>query len=349
MDSVRISAWYLPVIEFAGLATTAVVVGVGGWLVHQGEVSLGTIAFFVLTLANLFEPVQQLTQLFNTVQSAGAGLNKLFELLDTRSRRARAAGAVDLPDQARSRSRTSRSRIRVDERVGAAATSSWRSRPGSGSRSSARPARASRRWPSSIARLYDPQRGSVTFGGVDLRDAHAVVRCASGSSSCRRRASSSTARSATTCASLEPTRPTPRSTPRCASSVRTSGSRAARGLDTEVRERGQRLSAGEKQLVSLARAALADPAVLVLDEATSTLDPGTEALVEQAMDRLMDGRTVDRHRPPAVDRRAGRPRRRRRRRRPGRARHARRAGRPGRPLRRALRQLGGVGRLIGPR
>mgnify|MGYP006171777593 CR=1 FL=1 len=64
------------------------------------------------------------------------------------------------------------------------------------------------------------------------------------------------------------------------------------GLDTEVRERGSRLSAGEKQLVSLARAALADPAVLVLDEATSSLDPGTEALVEAAVDRLLEGRTV---------------------------------------------------------
>ena len=64
------------------------------------------------------------------------------------------------------------------------------------------------------------------------------------------------------------------------------------GLDTEVRERGSRLSAGEKQLVSLARAALADPAVLVLDEATSSLDPGTEALVEAAVERLMEGRTV---------------------------------------------------------
>ncbi len=64
------------------------------------------------------------------------------------------------------------------------------------------------------------------------------------------------------------------------------------GLDTEVRERGSRLSAGEKQLVSLARAALADPEVLVLDEATSSLDPGTEAVVEAAVERLMEGRTI---------------------------------------------------------
>jgi ABC-type multidrug transport system fused ATPase/permease subunit len=64
------------------------------------------------------------------------------------------------------------------------------------------------------------------------------------------------------------------------------------GLDTEVRERGSRLSAGERQLVSLARAALANPELLVLDEATSNLDPGTEAIVEAAMVVLMEGRTV---------------------------------------------------------
>ena len=64
------------------------------------------------------------------------------------------------------------------------------------------------------------------------------------------------------------------------------------GIHTEVRERGSRLSAGERQLVSLARAALVDPAVLVLDEATSNLDPGTEAVVEQALESLMNGRTT---------------------------------------------------------
>ena len=65
-----------------------------------------------------------------------------------------------------------------------------------------------------------------------------------------------------------------------------------RGLDTEVRERGSRLSGGERQLVSLARAALADPTILVLDEATSSLDPGTERVVELALDRLTENRTV---------------------------------------------------------
>ena len=66
----------------------------------------------------------------------------------------------------------------------------------------------------------------------------------------------------------------------------------ADGLDTEVHERGANFSAGERQLISLVRAALADPAVVVLDEATSSLDPGTELLVEHALERLMEGRTV---------------------------------------------------------
>ena len=99
MDSVRIQAWYLPVIEFAGIGTTAAVVAVGGFLVFDDLVTLGTVTFFVLTLSNLFEPVQQLSQLFNVLQSAGAALNKLFELLDTRVDVPERQGAIDLPER----------------------------------------------------------------------------------------------------------------------------------------------------------------------------------------------------------------------------------------------------------
>ena len=99
MRSVKISAWYLPVIEFAGLLTTAIAVGVGGYWVYTGEISVGTVTFFVLTLSNLFEPIQQLSQLFNIVQSAGAALNKLFELLDTPVDVPERFGAVDLPER----------------------------------------------------------------------------------------------------------------------------------------------------------------------------------------------------------------------------------------------------------
>jgi len=150
-----------------------------------------------------------------------------------------------------------------------------------------------------MARLYDPTRspssgltGVVRFGGVDLREASlkelreriVVVPqegfCFSGSI----RDNVRIARADATDAEVE-------------SALASIGAlerfeQFPDGLDTDVRERGSRLSAGERQLVALARAALVDPAVLVLDEATSNLDPGTEAEVEAALERLMRGRTV---------------------------------------------------------
>ena len=325
----------------SGVAATGAVVGVGGWLVHQGTVSVGTVAAFVLLLSSVFEPVQQLSQLFNSVQSAGAALHKLYDLLDTEPEVDEAAGAVDLPAERRPRGRRRHVLLRRRRATGAARRRRSPSPPASGWRWSARPVPASRPWPSSWP-------GSTTRRPAPSASAASTCgrprwpRCASASSSCPRRASCSAAPSATTSAWRGPERPTRTSTPRCAPSARWEHFAAfPDGLDTEVRERGSRLSAGERQLVSLARAALVDPAVLVLDEATSNLDPGTEAAVEGAMERLMQGRTtiVVAHRLSTVrraDRIAvvdhGRP---------GRARHPRRAGRPaGRPLRRPRRRLG---------
>jgi len=291
MDSVRISAWYLPVIEFAGVFTTAVAVGVGGWLVHRGDVTIGTVTFFLLTLSNLFEPVQQLSQLFNTVQSAGAGLNKLYELLDTPPDVPEAADAVDLP---------ANGAIDVDhlsfryghdgpwvlhdvtlsiapgERLALVGPT------GAGKSTLAK----------LIARLYDPVEGRVRYAGIDLR--RASLR------SLRQRICvvpqegflfNGTIRDNVRIAKQDATDAEVDDALR-AIGVFERFSQLPAGLDTEVRERGSRLSAGEKQLVSLARAALADPSVLVLDEATSSLDPGTELLVEVALERLMESRTV---------------------------------------------------------
>ena len=143
-----------------------------------------------------------------------------------------------------------------------------------------------------VSRLYDPTEGTVRFGGVDVREARL--------DSLRRRIvvvpqegflfhgtileNIRLARAGATDAevldALE------------AIGVRERFTSLPQGLQTEVQERGSRFSAGERQLVSLARAALADPAVLVLDEATSSLDPGTEVVVEHALNRLMEGRTV---------------------------------------------------------
>jgi ATP-binding cassette, subfamily B, bacterial len=296
MRSVAISAWYLPVIELAGWGTTALALGVGGWWVHEGMLTVGTVAFFVLTLSNLFEPVQQLSQLFNMVQSAGAGLYKLYELLDTPMDVRERPGAVDLAGSGDS---ADSGDVEVDGvsfaygdgptvlrdvslRIPAGTRLALVGPTGAGKSTLAK----------LVARLYDPTSGSVRLGGVDLRDAtlaslrgRIVVIPQEGflfNGSIRDNVR--LARAEATDVEVD-------------DALRAVGAyeRFAAlpdGLDTEVRERGSRLSAGEKQLVSLARAALADPAVLVLDEATSSLDPGTEVLVESAVDRLLDGRTV---------------------------------------------------------
>jgi ATP-binding cassette subfamily B protein len=290
MRSVAISAWYLPVIELAGWGTTALALGVGGWWVHEDMLTVGTVAFFVLALSNLFEPVQQLSQLFNMVQSAGAGLHKLYELLDTDVDVPERPGAVDLPrggdvevDGVSFAYADGPAVLRdVSLRIPAGARLALVGPTGAGKSTLAK----------LVARLYDPTEGSVRFGGVGLRDATleslrgriVVIPQEGFLFNGTIRDNVRLARAGATDAEVDDALRAVGAYDRFAA--------LAEGLDTEVRERGSRLSAGEKQLVSLARAALADPAVLVLDEATSSLDPGTEALVEGAVDRLLEGRTV---------------------------------------------------------
>jgi ATP-binding cassette subfamily B protein len=290
MHSVKISVWYFPLVEAAGILGTAAVVYFGGRLVDDDVVTLGTVAAFVLYLATLFEPIQQLSQLFNTLQSAGAALEKLYVLLDTPVEVAEHPGAVDLPR---------RGAIDVDGvsfaygdgpvvLAGVSLTVAPGERlalvgpTGAGKSTLAK----------LVARLYDPTEGSVSLGGVDLRRATlrslreriVVVPQEGFLFNGTIRDNVRIAREGATDREVD-------------DAMRALGSyeRFAAlpdGLDTEVAARGSRLSAGERQLVSLGRAALADPDVLVLDEATSSLDPGTEVAVEDALERLMAGRTV---------------------------------------------------------
>jgi ATP-binding cassette subfamily B protein len=98
MHSVKVSMWYFGLVEFAGIFASALIVGMGGWLVHRGSVSVGTVVAFVLLLANLFDPVQQLSQLYNTMQSAGAALKKLYGIMDAVPEVDESISAVDLPE-----------------------------------------------------------------------------------------------------------------------------------------------------------------------------------------------------------------------------------------------------------
>jgi ATP-binding cassette subfamily B protein len=291
LRSVKVSTWYFGLVEFSGVLATALVIGIGGWLVDRDAVTVGTVVAFVLLLSNLFEPVQQLSQLYNTLQSATASLKKLFDILDTEPEVDEAPDAVALPATGAlvvtgltfAYPGTDTPALRgVDLTVGAGERVALVGPTGAGKSSLAK----------LMARLYDPDEGAVTFGGVDLRrgtlaslrERIVVVPqegfLFDGTIRDNLRIARPGATDAEVAAALD------------AIGVRDRFESMPEGLGTEVRERGSRLSAGERQLVSLARAALVDPAVLVLDEATSNLDPGTEAVVEHALERLMAGRTV---------------------------------------------------------
>ena len=291
MHSVKVSTWYFGLIEFAGIASSALIIGIGGWLVHRGSVSLGTVVAFVLLLANLFDPVQQLSQLYNTLQSAAAALHKLFGILDATPDVDEVAAPTQLPATGDvvvnnitfSYAAGSRPALENVNLILTAGTRLALVGPtGAGKSTLAK----------LMARLYDPQSGSVSFGGVDLRQAsmedlrrRIVVIPQEGflfDGSVRD--------------NLLIAKPSATETELLRAldniGLRERFEALPEGLDTQVRERGSRLSAGERQLVALSRAALVDPAVLVLDEATSNLDPGTEMLVEAALEKLMIGRSV---------------------------------------------------------
>jgi ATP-binding cassette subfamily B protein len=289
--SVKVSTWYFGLIEFAGIASSALIVGLGGYLVHRGTVSLGTVVAFVLLLATLFDPVQQLSQLYNTLQSAAAALHKLFGIIDAQPDVAESSSSTPLPDAGD---------VVVDnitfayavaakpalENVSVTLTAGTRlalvGPTGAGKSTLAK----------LMARLYDPQTGTVSFGGVNLRDASM--------DDLRRRIVvipqegflfDGSVRDNLLIAKPDATE-TELLTALDQLGLRERFEALPEGLDTQVRERGSRLSAGERQLVALSRAALVDPAVLVLDEATSNLDPGTEMIIESALEKLMVQRSV---------------------------------------------------------
>jgi ATP-binding cassette subfamily B protein len=289
--SVRVSTWYFALIEFGGVFASALIIGIGGWLVHRGDVTLGTVVAFTLLLSSLFDPVQQLSQLYNTVQSAGAALNKLFQILDAKPEVDEHPGAIALPSSGELvvdgidftyYGSETRALQQVSISVGVGEKLALVGPTGAGKSTLAK----------LMARLYDPQVGSVSYGGIDLkmatmaslRERIVVVPQEGFLFNGTIRDNLRIARSTATDEEIDAAIAAIGATEHFAT--------LPDGLETEVRERGSRLSAGERQLVALARAALVDPAVLVLDEATSNLDPGTEAEVEHALERLMAGRTV---------------------------------------------------------
>jgi len=279
---------FFPMIAFAQSLALASVLVVGGYLEREGRVTVGTIVAFALYLISLFDPIARLGDWYTEFQSGRAALQKIAGLLaepvtvDDGTAALPPAGALLAQDTT----------FAYGSAAPAAAGISLAVEPGEHLALVGPTGAGKSTLAKLLVRFYDPQEGAVTFGGVDLRTA--------GREELRRRivfvpqeghlfsgSIADNVRLGRPGAADDEVRAALAAIGALERFERTPG-----GLSTDVRARGVRLSAGERQLVSIARVALADPAVIVLDEATSALDPRTEADVERALAAVAEGRTM---------------------------------------------------------
>jgi ATP-binding cassette subfamily B protein len=294
MTTVNLNAAYFPAVEFLSALVTVEILVVGGIEAISGHASTGVVFAFIAALNNFFDPIQQLSQLYTTYQSGMAALDKIFELLDEAPELVDAPGAVELP-RVRGELRFDHVSFQygsgddaayalkdVDIAIPPGQTVALVGATGAGKSTFAK----------LVARFYDPTEGAITVDGHDLRavSAHSL-RSQMGIVPQEAFLFSGTVRD-----NIAFGRPGA-TDDEIASAARAVGAdtfiaELEHGYDTEVGERGVQLSAGQRQLLAFARALVADPRILVLDEATSNVDVHTESLIEQGLRRLVAGRTA---------------------------------------------------------
>lgn len=289
--TVTSSGWYFPTVEILAAVATCIVFGYGGLLYVDGAIEIGVLVAFIGYLASFFDPVQQLSQVYNTFLAGSAALDKILDVMDD------APTIVDAPDAAplaAIRGQVAFEDVRfgydperpvlesLDVAVRAGQTVALVGHTGAGKSTIIK----------LLARFYDPQAGRILIDGTDvrrvtqdsLRDQIAIVpqegflfngtiheNIAFGRPDASRADVAAAAREVGADAFIED---------------------LPDGYDTPVQERGGRLSIGQRQLIAFARALLVDPRLLILDEATSSVDIRTEARIEDALRRLLKDRTA---------------------------------------------------------
>ncbi len=287
----RLLAIFMPAVKLVGNLTTGVVLLYGGYRVLHGEMTIGTLAAFLLYLRMFFEPMQEISQFFNTFQSASSALEKLAGVLAQKpaiadpavpARPERIRGEIAFRDVQFNYVPDRPVLPGLSLVVPAGQTVALVGTTGAGKTTIAK----------LIARFYDPTSGAVTLDGVDLRDF--------AQSDLRRHVVMVTQEnflfSGTVADNIRFGRPSASESEVRAAAVAVGADEFIAalpdGYDTDVATRGGRLSAGQRQLIAFARAFLADPAVLILDEATSSLDIPSERLVQRALRTVLADRTA---------------------------------------------------------
>ena len=293
LESVFQYALFYPAIEFLGAVAIALIIWYGGWQILAGGLTLGGLVAFIQYSEKFFRPISDLSEKFNILQGAMASSERIFKLLDTEVTVASPAFAPGA-----SAGQAGRGSIRFEDVWFAYQNEDWvledvdlEVRPGETVAVVGHTGAGKTTLTSLLLRFYDVQRGRVLVDGVDVREWDLKdlrrqfgmvlqdVHLFSGTIASNIRLGD---------AGISDSQ-----IAEAAAAVHLDGFLASlpRGLEEEVKERGSSLSAGQKQLVSFARALVHDPRILILDEATSNVDTHTEILIREALSRLLENRT----------------------------------------------------------
>ena len=289
--TVTSSGWYFPTVEFLAAVATCIVFGYGGYLYVDGTIEIGVLVAFIGYLASFFDPVQQLSQVYNTFLAGTAALDKIFDVMDDEPTLVDEPGATALPtlagavrfEQVRFGYNPERPVVDgLELDVKAGQTVALVGHTGAGKSTIIK----------LLARFYDPQSGRITIDGHDLR----AVTIESLRDQIAMVPQEGFLFNGTIHENIAFGRPEA-SRAEVEAAAREVGAdrfitQLPDGYDEKVAERGSRLSIGQRQLIAFARALLVDPRLLILDEATSSVDIQTEAHIEEALARLLADRTA---------------------------------------------------------
>lgn len=290
-EASRIAALILPLVEVVAALAIAITVLYGGLLVSQGHLQVGVLVAFTLYINRFFDPIRDISQQYSQLQRAGVAAERIFQILDMpieitdksdADQLPQIRGEVEFRDVSFGYSRNVPVLSHLNLHIQAGQTVAIVGPTGAGKSTIA----------GLLARFYDIQDGGVLIDGHDVREVtQASLRSQIGIVLQEPFLFTGTVRDNIRYGRLDA------SDAEVEEAARVVGAHdliehLPEGYETPIRERGRNLSVGQRQLISFARALLADPRILILDEATASIDTFTEVLVQQGLKRLLHGRTA---------------------------------------------------------